>query len=445
MRTPGGQMGRALDVLLIGPTDQTGELASQLEKLAMRARIVRADTPASASARSYACLIVFAADAASVSQHLATAQGFAPGPRPVIAIGPSELAELETIDAWLPEPALPAQIAARARSLFRLHTMEEIARRRAQVNALYGDRPDIAPRPEARSSVLYVGDASPRFMSLQHIMQADDVEVVAAFSSYSAFDYLHERSFDAVILNANGKADTAFTISSAMRRNARLYHTPVLLLTQSADREVADEAFARGVSDIISAQTSDAEMRDRILTLTAERRRRREAKAALEACREPRTLDIDTGLFHSGFLLSHLQDLINATDRNELSFTTLILNTELPDGIERPDDLSAEKARRQFAAMLRHLLRSEDAACRLDNERFLAILPFTEEEGVAAVAARVSAIAECTAFESEDPLHPFRLHVRSECISPQPAETAEALIERGIRRLQSRDPFAARA
>ncbi|MBO6730413.1 MAG: diguanylate cyclase, partial [Maricaulis sp.] len=166
---------------------------------------------------------------------------------------------------------------------------------------------------------------------------------------------------------------------------------------------------------------------------------------ALEACREPRTLDIDTGLFHSGFLLSHLQDLINATDRNELSFTTLILNTELPDGIERPDDLSAEKARRQFAAMLRHLLRSEDAACRLDNERFLAILPFTEEEGVAAVAARVSAIAECTAFESEDPLHPFRLQVRSECISPQPAETAEALIERGIRRLQSRDPFAARA
>lgn len=438
-------MGRALDVLLIGPTDQTGELASQLEKLAVRARIVRADTPASASARSYACLIVFATDTETVSQHVASAQAFAPGPRPVIAIGPSSLAELESIDAWLPEPALPAQIAARARALFRLHTMEEIARRRAQVNALYGERPEIAVRPEARSSVLYVGDASPRFMSLQHIMQADDVEVVAAFSSYSAFDYLHERSFDAVILNANGKADTAFTISSAMRRNARLYHTPVLLLTQSADREVADEAFARGVSDIISAQTPDMEMRDRILTLTAERRRRRAAKSALEACREPRTLDIDTGLFHAGFLTSHLQDLINATDRNELSFTTLILNTELPDGIERPDDLSAEKARRQFAAMLRHLLRSEDAACRLDNERFLAILPFTEEDGVAAVAARVSAIAECTAFESEDPLHPFRLHVRSQGVSPQPAETAEALIERGIRRLQSRDPFAARA
>lgn len=445
MRTPGGQMGRELDVLLIGPADQTGELANAMEKLAMRVRIVRSDTPQSATSRAFACGVIFAADPEEFDAHRKALESFALGDRPIIAIGPSSLAEIDAVDAWVPEPALPAQVAARARSLFRLHSMEAIAKRRASVNALYGERPELVARPEARSSVLYVGDASPRFMSLQHIMEADNVEVVAAFSSYSAFDYLHERSFDAVVLNANDKADAAFTISSAMRRNARLYHTPVLLLTRDTNHETADEAFARGVSDIISAQTSDQEMRDRILTLTAERRRRRDAKAALEACREPRTLDIDTGLFHAGFLTSHLQDMINDHDRGEVSFSALILNTDLPEGIERPDDLSAEKARRQFAAMLRHLLRSEDAACRVNADTFLALLPFTEEEGVSAVAARVSAIAECTAFESEDPLHPFRLHVRSECIMPRPAETAEGMIERGIRQLQSRNAFAARA
>ncbi len=445
MRTPGGQMGRELDVLLIGPTDQSGELASEMEKLAMRVRIVRSDTPVSSRNRDYACAVIFAEDHDTFAVHHKTLERFALDDCPVVAIGPSSLTDLDEVDAWLPEPVLPAQVAARTRSLFRLHTMEAIAARRASVNALYGEKPDLVTRPEARSSVLYVGDASPRFMSLQHIMEADNVEVIAAFSSYSAFDYLHERSFDAVVLNANDKADSAFTISSAMRRNARLYHTPVLLLTRDTDRETADEAFARGVSDIISAETSDPEMRDRILTLTAERRRRREAKAALESCREPRTLDIDTGLFHDGFLTSHLQDLINGQDRGEVSFSALILSTDLPDGIERPDDLSAEKARRQFAAMLRHLLRSEDAACRVNDNTFLALLPFTEEEGVSAVSARVSAIAECTAFESEDPLHPFRLHVRSECITPRLADTAEAMIERGIRQLQSRNAFAARA
>ena len=445
MRTPGGQMGRELDVLLIGPVDQTGELASHLERLALRVRIIRTDTPPATTPRQYACSIVFADDPSQFDDQLAATQRFAPGKRPTIAIGPSLLSTETTADAWLPEPALPAQIAARARALFRLFAMEAIAVRRAEGNALYGEKPGLGPRGETRSSVLYVGEASPRFMSLMHIMEDSDVDVVAAFSSYSAFDYLHERNFDAVVLNAAGKADTAFTISSAMRRNARLYHTPVLLMTPVADRETADEAFARGVSDIISDQTSDEEMKDRILALATERRRRRDAKAALEACREPRTLDIDTGLFHPGFLTSHLQDLINANDQSALSFSTLLMRAELPEGVDRPDDLSAEKARRQFAAMLRHLLRSEDAACRLDDGTFIAVLPFTEEDGVAAVAARVSAIAECTAFESEDPLHPFRLHVRSECIIPLVGETAEALIERGIRALQSRNSLAARA
>ena len=245
-------------------------------------------------------------------------------------------------------------------------------------------------------------------MALQHILKDADAEVIGAFSSYSAFDYLHERPFDAVVLNAAGKRDTAFTISSAMRRNARLYHTPVLLLDSEDGSQNAEEAYARGVSDIISPRTSDVEMRDRILALAAERRRRRRAKSALEGCREPRTLDIETGLFHAGFITSHLQDLIHAAARDEISLTVLALKAVAPLGVDQPDAASTEKAIRQFAAMLRHLLRTEDAAARIDSDTFLAILPFTDPAGVDCVAARVAAIAECTAFESENPLQPFR-------------------------------------
>nr|MBR9826827.1 diguanylate cyclase [Alphaproteobacteria bacterium] len=363
----------------------------------------------------------------------------------MIAVGPIAVKDVSGADAWIPEPATPAQLAARIRALFRLDVMERIAERRKAVTALYGDRaPTIEPL-NSPATVLYVGDASPRFMSLVHVMEDVDAEVVAAFSSYSAFDYLHERSFDAVVLNADGKRDMAFTISSAMRRNARLYHTPILLLTGDEDAEAADEAFARGVSDILTGSTDDLGMRERVLTLAAERRRRRDAKALLEACRDPRTLEIDTGLFHSGFVTSHIQDLLNVMETGEISFAILALQADLPDGIERPDDTSAEKARRQFAAMLRHLLRAEDAAARLNASTFLAVLPFTESDGVDCVAARVSAIAECTAFESEDPLQPFRLSVISRTVIPQPGETAEALMERAVRALQTRTPFARQA
>ena len=370
---------------------------------------------------------------------------FASSEYPVLVVGPAGLPEHAEVDAWLRDPAPAVQIAARLRALFRLHVMEIVARRRAEVSALYGQRGPVLDRQDNPPAILYVGEATPRFMALKHVLEQADADVVAAFSSYSAFDYLHERPFDAVILNAVGKRDIAFTISSAMRRNARLYHTPVVLLTDTIDAVAAEEAFARGVSDILPVKGEDAEMRERVLTLTRERRRRREAKTALEACRDPRSLEIETGLFNSGFLTSHVQDLINATVRDELSFSVIALQVLLPEGRQAPDSVSAEKARRQFAAMLRHLLRTEDAAARFSPDTFLAVLPFTDAAGIDCVAARVAAIAECTAFESDDPLQPFRLSVRAAPVMPRSDETAEALVERALRGLNRPAPIIAQA
>lgn len=438
-------MGRELNVLLFGMTDSVDGLARELESYGLHARAVRADSPPARQPRAWACSIILAECDRDVEDGLSAVQRFAPGHRPVIVVHPEALAANDFVDSWIREPTLPVQIAARARALSRLHAMEEVAKRRTAVTALYGDRGRNLDPVDPAPCVLYVGDASPRFMALQHILKDADAEVIGAFSSYSAFDYLHERPFDAVVLNAAGKRDTAFTISSAMRRNARLYHTPVLLLDSEDGSQNAEEAYARGVSDIISPRTSDVEMRDRILALAAERRRRRRAKSALEGCREPRTLDIETGLFHAGFITSHLQDLIHAATRDEISLTVLALRAVAPLGADQPDAASTEKAIRQFAAMLRHLLRTEDAAARIDSDTFLAILPFTDPAGVECVAARVAAIAECTAFESENPLQPFRLGILSVSVEVQPDETAEALIERTVRQLHRNDPMAANA
>ena len=438
-------MGRALDVLVFGLSDRVDRLAEQLGRLALNCRIVRADSPAARRHHNWAGGIILAECENDIDDGLGAFARFTETEHPVLVVGPAGLKDRDTVDAWLRDPAPAVQIAARVRALFRLHTMEVVARRRRDVTALYGQRNPLVERMDSPPCILYVGDASPRFMALRHSLESTDAEVVAAFSSYSAFDYLHERPFDAVVLNATGKRDIAFTISSAMRRNARLYHTPVVLLADDVDAQATEEAFARGVSDILPPRANDDELRARILTLTSERRRRREAKAALEACRDPRSLDVETGLFNSGFLTSHVQDMLNGVARDEFSFALIALQVLLPEGRECPDDISAEKARRQFAAMLRHLLRTEDAAARFSHDTFVAALPFTDTPGIDCVAARVSAIAECTAFESEDPLHPFRLSVRAAPVQTRPGETAEALIERALRTLNGPAPIVAQA
>ena len=438
-------MGRSLDVLIFGLSGRVDGLAEQLGRLALNCRIVRADSPPARRHHYWAGGVILAECENDIDDGLRAFARFSDQALPVLVVGPAGLAPRDTVDAWLRDPAPAVQIAARLRALFRLHAMEIVAARRAEVTALYGrGRPQVE-RQDTAPSVLYVGDASPRFMGLQHVLEQAGADVVAAFSSYSAFDYLHERPFDAVVLNATGKREIAFTISSAMRRNARLYHTRVVLLADRIDTQTSDEAFARGVSDILEPSAGDAELRERILTLTEERKRRRQAKAALDACRDPRTLDIETGLFNSGFLVSHIQDLLNVSARDELSFALIALQIMLPDGRERPDDASAEKAHRQFAAMLRHLLRTEDAAARFSSDVFLAVLPFTDAPGIDCVAARIAAIAECTAFESEDPLHPFRLTVRAAPVPVRTGETAEALVERAMRALQSPAQIVAQA
>ena len=46
-------------------------------------------------------------------------------------------------------------------------------------------------------------------MRLQHAMTGVGAEVIAAFSTFNAFDYLHERAFDAVVLNTDPDPDLA--------------------------------------------------------------------------------------------------------------------------------------------------------------------------------------------------------------------------------------------
>lgn len=425
-------MSRLLDVLVLGPVDKAEILAEELRDHGIQCRAIRCDSPPAQNKKFWSAGIVIAENAQDVDAGIEALVRFSGVRIPHIVLCPDAVPESPLIDAVIRGPAPAIQVASRVRSLSRLHSMEVVADRRTEVTRLYGERAARHERTIPPHSVLYVGDASPRFMALQHALANADTEIIAAFSSYSAFEYLHERPFDAVVLSALNGGDTAFTISSAMRRNARLYHTPVLLLSDAVDQTVIDEAFARGVSDILPHDAGDDEIRDRILSLAAERRRRRGAKASLEFCRDPRTLDVETGLFHAGFITSHIQNLLHASTRDNFTFSLCVLDVIAPDGRDRPDDVSAEKARRQFAAMLRHLLRTEDAAARLSGNTFVAVLPFTDRAGVDCVAARISAIAECTAFESEDPLKPFRLSVVSTAIEAAGDETAEAFLERAI-------------
>lgn len=339
---------------------------------------------------------------------------------------------VEGADAVIRPPAHPIQVAARLRALLRLNVLETAARSRARDVRCAGGEPSPVRPVASDQSVLYVGQPDPQFLRLRHALNGRGAEVIAAFSTFSAFDYLHERAFDAVVLNAEPERETAHTVCSAMRRNTRLYHTPALILARGEVYAEADEAFARGASDILDAAAPCDVLCERIMGLASERRRRRDAKTLLEACRISSLVDSSTDLFGDAFGRTHLETLLSDGQRQNAPLSVVALEALTPPDAGPSTGPCAHSALTQFASMLRHCVRAEDLAVRADESRFYLVLPSTEVEQADVVAARVAAIAECTAYESEDPLNPFRMMIRHQVRQSVAGDTADSLLARAF-------------
>lgn len=419
-------MGRAADLLVAGDAGVAGELAEALRALGLSAVSCSFETldRRASEMRADGVVTLGAAPASTLPPGCVR-----------IAVDADDDAKA---DAVLRGPAHPIQIAARMRALLRLRVLERTARIRAGDLRTLGADPAPVSRAQAPTSVLYVGEPGPVFMSLSHAMRARDAEIVGAFSTFNAFDYLHERAFDAVALNAAPTPETAHTVCSAMRRNTRLYHTPAVILTPREFYPEADEAFARGASDILPADTDEAEIGRRLLGLAAERRRRRDAKTLLDACRVTRALDEETDLFSERFARAHAASLLEEAGRTGDALSVVALKAGAPASAGPREGPRAMRAMTEFASMLRHCVRAEDLSARMGGERFFLILPATAAHEAEVVADRVRAIAECTAYESEDPLNPFRMEIRHAVVEAGSEETGDALIARAFDALPER-------
>ena len=250
-------------------------------------------------------------------------------------------------------------------------------------------------------SILSVGQPDPEYLALTHTLRGQGVEVFAALSSYSAFDYLHDKTFDAVLLWGGAQPAEALAIAAGMRRNTRLYHTPVLLrLNKLVELDLGD-AFMRGVNDIANPKASVAEISDRLVRLAGVHRRHLTIRKTLESMRHNPQMDKTTGLFGRDLFAAHLARLSKAaSDRNRPLSICVLKIAETPDIIRARQRKMLERAVPQIGSMIARLVRAEDTGGRLSNDVFALALPATQLESARNVGERISAVIGCTAFDS---------------------------------------------
>ncbi|MBL4616898.1 MAG: diguanylate cyclase [Robiginitomaculum sp.] len=353
---------------------------------------------------------------------------------PIIAV--SDNVALETSDllaSVLFPPVHPAQLAARVQSVLRLALMEEEVQLRTLTLEELGLKPDTdinSPFDQLPISILFTGGAAPQFISLKNSLETAGVEVTAALTSFTAFDYLHDKTFDVIVLNVLKELEPAFTIASAMRRNTRLFHVPAVMLVNPSSFNEVDEAYARGASDLVSSGHGPEVVRQRILNLASDRRRREQVKQQFEAIKSPAVIDSVSGLFTAQFFAKHLARATDVANKLNRPLSLCVIRAVPPSGTA---EAKVEAARKQFGGMLQHLVRAEDMAARIDPSVFTILMPGGSKQSAQLAAKRIEGVVDCTAFESDDPEKPFQLELEIEVLELQSRETPDHLLDRAIK------------
>ena len=393
-------------LLLLGRDDGwMQDLSETLDRLGLRT--ISAYSPDAA----YAAISDLAIEAVMVDEtsqdawpHLADKLRAAAWPRRIPVVMRRDDDRFAVPDGWdmvFTRDAHPQQISLAIEHMVRACVAEEEYDTRCQTFNIPLDQAEQLTADRTPLCLLSIGQPDPEYLAITHHLREQGAEIVAALSSYSAFDYLHDKTFDAVLLWGGGQPSEALSIASGMRRNTRLYHTPVLLRLNSLVELDLGDAYLRGVNDIANPKASIGEISDRILRLAKLHRRQMTIRRTLESMRRNPEMDKGTGLFGRDLFALHLARLSKAAEARGRPLSICVLKiAETPDVARARQKKLLDRAVPQIGSMIARLVRAEDSAGRLSNDVFALALPATPREAALNVAERIAAVIGCTAFDS---------------------------------------------
>ena len=358
-------------------------------------------------------------------------QAAAPRYLSIVGIGALSPVDRDGVDLAMSTPPHPAQAALRLDQLMRAGIAEEEFALRQATFADHGVMLRAPDTGETPLQILTAGAADRRFLAMANALSAAGAEVVAAPTPYTAFDYLHERAFDAAVLWGGQDHAPALSIASGMKRNTRLYHIPLTLYLRETAEVELDELFGKGFADVAAADTPEDETAERVLALARNHRRRQAIRRALDAVRGSDLMDPTTGLFTRDLFAAHLARLAEGARARNRALSVCVLKVADREALAHARTGGwLERAVPQIGAMVSRLVRVEDTAARLGPEVFALVLPATAQAEARLAAERIAAVIACTAFDAGKDRSPFVVEFDVGVAEMREGESPAAVLER---------------
>jgi two-component system cell cycle response regulator PopA len=351
---------------------------------------------------------------------------------PVLAVGPGAADwEAGLADIAMSVPPHAAQAALRLENLVRTAIAEEEVSLREATFAARGEPLTAAEIETNPLRVLAAGKPDRHFLALSNALTAHGCEVVAAPTPYTAFDYLHERPFDAAVLWGAEDHAPALSIASGMKRNTRLYHVPAILYLRGSGEINLAELYNRGFADVAAADTPEEETAERIVALARAHRRHVAIRRALESARGSGLTDPATGLFTRELFASHLARVAEGARMRRRPLSVAVLRVSETEAVVSAREGGwLDRALPQIGAMVSRLIRTEDTAARLSADVFALALPATRGAASRIAADRIAAVISCTAFDAGPDRPPFVVEFEVGVAEVMPGESPALVLER---------------
>jgi len=414
-------------LILAADDGRIGPLAAGLDALGWRTVTARDLVSAELTLQDFpleAAVIDIAAFDSDVAIRLRAAAE--PRRLPIMVIG-ARPDSIRGADLTMSTPPHPAQAALRLEQLGRAAIAEEEFHLRVTTFATRNVKLDARSEDDGPLRVLAAGVADRRFLALSNALTAAGVEVVAAPTPYTAFDYLHESPFDAAVLWGAEDHAPALSIAAGMKRNTRLYHIPLMLYLRGRNEISLAELFNRGFADVASADTPEGETAERILALAGAHRTHLGIRKTLDSVRSLELMDPATGELFA----SHLARVAEASRARKRPLSVCVLRVRETESVTWARQGGwLDRAMPQIGAMVSRLVRVEDTPARLAKEVFALALPATHAEPARLAAERIAAVIGCTAFDAGPDRSPFVAEFDVGAAEMRPDESAAALLER---------------
>lgn len=332
---------------------------------------------------------------------------------PVLALMASTPPLVEhTFDSVLLEPCHPAQIVLRTIALIRLaHMEQEISLRLETLEADFGVSHDRLGSSESDPfNILFVGKASPEFMVVINALQRKNVRIVAAFTSFTAFDYLYEQTFDAVVMNGLNSLDSALSVTQTMRKNAKLYHVPALLLADNIGERDQDAVYDAGMNDILEADANLEDISARVLEQANFHRMHETLKHEFGMLGGALCTDTATQLYNQAFFNAHLSRVFKFYDAQDMPVSLCLIRVSPKD--RSKSDAAIGASYQQIGVMLKNLVRLQDITARLEPNVFAIAFPGQSAGQLQPVVDRIESILKCATLS--DPQTGAMLEIKLE-------------------------------